>query len=191
MKLIAITGGIGAGKSVVSRILSSMGYDVYDTDSKAKTISQSSAVIARIFHHFGESVFIDGNLNRVKLAEIVFADKEKLSILNQIIHPAVIDDILAWKNNNLSEILFIETAILYQSGLNRHVEEVWEIVSPIETRIERVMLRNNISRQQVIERVNSQNHLPDPCEIIPPTFQIINDNHTPVLPQILKLLKSA
>ena len=96
------------------------------------------------------------------------------------------DDIFKWIETSNGSILFIETAILYQSGLDKIVDEVWEVTAPMELRINRVMSRNNISRQDVISRIKSQQiQIENPH---PNIKQIVNDLHTPIIPQILKLI---
>lgn len=192
MLLIAITGGIGAGKSVVSRILVSMGYEVYDTDSNAKRLMDASpAIKAALVSAFGSEVVVEGDIDRKKLAEIVFADSRKLAVLNGIVHKAVIDDIMVWSRDRAPKdnTLFVETAVLYQSGLDRHVDEVWEVTAPEEVRLHRVMNRNNMSRRDVMARIASQK-VDDTERTIPMVHTLCNDDVTPLLPQVLVRIDS-
>ena len=185
-ELIAITGGIGCGKSIVSLILKEMGYEVYDCDWKAKYLMDNSPTIKNCLKSvFGNDIIIDGTINRVKLASIVFNNKEKLVKLNNIVHSSVKEDLISWKlENSHKKLLFVETAILYQSGLDSIVDEVWEVNAPLEIRIERVMKRNNISRQDVLSRIESQK-----CEILTPADYIItNDDKVAILPQLVTIL---
>ena len=185
-ELIAITGGIGCGKSIVSLILKEMGYEVYDCDWKAKYLMDNSPTIKDCLKStFGNDIIIDGTINRVKLANIVFNNKEKLVKLNNIVHSSVKEDLISWKlENSHNKLLFVETAILYQSGLDKVVDEVWEVNAPIEIRIERVMKRNNISRQDVLSRIESQKH-----EILTQADYIItNDDKVAILPQLVTIL---
>lgn len=188
-RLTAITGGIGAGKSVVSRVLRAMGYDVFDCDSEAKIIMDSDDEIKRRLHNeiSPQAVRPDGTIDRGHISSIVFSDPQKLTALNAIVHEAVRHRISEWqKESHLADRLFVETAILYQSGLDSMVDDVWEVVAPEEIRILRVMERNNCDRQAVIERILSQTFLP---AVPHPAVHIIdNDGFTPVLPQILALL---
>ncbi|MDE5594782.1 MAG: dephospho-CoA kinase [Muribaculaceae bacterium] len=190
-KLTAITGGIGAGKSVVSKILRTMGYPVFDCDSEAKHLMDSSPEIkaALIEKISPEAVDGRGNINRSHIAQIVFSDSKKLEQLNTIVHTAVRNEIERWRKNNSDNKvqLFVETAILYQSQLDKAVDDVWEVVAPDEVRILRVMDRNHCSRQDVISRIEAQSFVPDvPHNSIK---TITNDDFTPVLPQILNLLE--
>lgn len=185
-ELIAITGGIGCGKSIVSLILKEMGYEVYDCDWKAKYLMDNSPTIKDCLKStFGNDIIIDGTINRVKLANIVFNNKEKLVKLNNIVHSSVKEDLISWKlENSHKKLLFVETAILYQSGLDMVVDEVWEVNAPLEIRIERVMKRNNISRQDVLSRIESQKY-----EILTQADYIItNDDKVAILPQLVTIL---
>lgn len=185
-ELIAITGGIGCGKSIVSLILKEMGYEVYDCDWKAKYLMDNSPTIKDCLKStFGNDIIIDGTINRVKLANIVFNNKEKLVKLNNIVHSSVKEDLISWKlENSHKKLLFVETAILYQSGLDSIVDEVWEVNAPLEIRIERVMKRNNISRQDVLSRIESQKY-----EILTQADYIItNDDKVAILPQLVTIL---
>jgi dephospho-CoA kinase len=185
-ELIAITGGIGCGKSIVSLILKEMGYQVYDCDWKAKYLMDNSPTIKDCLKStFGNDIIIDGTINRVKLANIVFNNKEKLVKLNNIVHSSVKEDLISWKlENSHKKLLFVETAILYQSGLDSIVDEVWEVNAPLEIRIERVMKRNNISRQEVLSRIESQKY-----EILTQADYIItNDDKVAILPQLVTIL---
>ena len=185
-ELIAITGGIGCGKSIVSLILKEMGYEVYDCDWKAKYLMDNSPTIKDCLKStFGNDIIIDGTINRVKLANIVFNNKEKLVKLNNIVHSSVKEDLISWKlENSHKKLLFVETAILYQSGLDMVVDEVWEVNAPLEIRIERVMKRNNISRQDVLSRIESQKY-----EILTQVDYIItNDDKVAILPQLVTIL---
>lgn len=182
--LIAITGGIGSGKSVVSKMLTSMGYPVYDCDSRAKTLMDNSEEIKlRLCNEVLSDCVIDGKIDRKRLAEKVFKDKEALNRLNQIVHSSVRIDLMTWSGLNQSEIQFVETAILYQSGIDEMVDQVWDVDAPFDLRIERVMKRNSMSREDVIDRITSQE------EFVPENLhrvivRLINDGTQPMLPQV-------
>lgn len=191
-KTICISGGIGSGKSVVCHALRAMGHPVYDTDTEARRIMDADPAIARLIAEriSPECIKADGSIHRPTLASIVFADAEKLETLNSIVHAAVRRDLASWIERHFGRgTAFVETAILYQSGLDRMVDEVWEVTAPEETRIERVMARNSLSREQVVARIHSQ-RLPEGTSLHPRTLEITNDNLTPLLPQIEHLLGS-
>ena len=189
-RLIAITGGIGCGKSVVSNILRALGYLVYDCDSEAKKLMNESDYIKSAIGQkiSKEAITSDGLINRPVLAKIVFNDHKLLSQLNSIVHSAVKNDIINWtKQHQTQHTLFVETAILYQSGINLFVDEVWEIQAPIDLRINRVILRNNTTAEDVQSRINSQQYNIE--KLHDNTKYIVNDNIKPILPQILNLIK--
>ncbi len=187
-KIIAISGGIGCGKTVVSTILRYMGYIVYDCDNNAKILMDNSDFIKkRIESEISPDAIVNNSINRQVLGKIVFKDKNILNSLNQIVHGAVKEDISLWiADNSGQSIIFIETAILYQSGIDKLVDEVWEVSAPVDIRIDRVIKRNNTTKDDVINRIKSQQieitkrH----CNI----KKICNDGKSPILPQILNLL---
>ncbi len=190
---IAISGGIGSGKSVVCRILTAMGMPVYDCDCHAKYLMDSSSAIKnRIASEIcREAIDAEGNIDRTALANKVFNDRCALSALNSIVHQAVKDDYLSWRDDEaFPDCVFIETAILYQSGIDRMVDEVWEVIAPVDVRVRRVMSRNNLSEAEVLKRIESQDsYIPDSMHGC--VRKIINDGTVPVLPQIEDSLKSS
>ncbi len=186
--IVAISGGIGSGKSVVSRVLHAIGYSVYDCDSQAKSLMDADDEIkrriAREIH--AEAITPDFKIDRKLLSQIVFSDKHKLEILNSIVHASVRSDICAWANSKKEGLLFVETAILYQSGLDSMVDAVWEVTAPDSIRVERVMRRNGLRRSDVLRRIESQRYVPD--VVHPRVSEIVNDNRRSVLLQIQALL---
>lgn len=188
-EIVAITGGIGAGKSVVSRVLRALGYPVYDSDSRAKALMDSDAAIKeRLAVEIAREVICGDAIDRAALARIVFADSVKLAKLNAIVHEAVRLDIAGWVRRQSARRVFVETAILYQSGLNRMVDAEWRVTAPEALRIERVMARNGLSADAVRARIESQRFEPAPDEPGPELHELLNDGATPLLPQIEALL---
>lgn len=188
-QLIAIAGGIGCGKSIVSRILTAMGNMVYDSDSRAKRLMDNSDEIKSAIAKeiCAEAITPDNRIDRRKLASIVFGEKEKLEKLNSIVHSAVKKDILKWRESNTAEKLWVESAIIYESGISEMVDEVWDVTAPEELRISRVVNRNGISPDEVKQRIDAQNiTVTNPHKH---TFTLLNDGVQPLLPQILNLLK--
>ena len=173
-KIIAITGGIGSGKSVVSSILRNMGYNVYDSDIEARILMDNC----------------NGLIDRKKLSEIVFSDTGKLRDLNHIVHGAVIKHFIEWVKNNGDPVIFIETAILYESGLDKYVNDIWEVNAPEHIRIQRVMKRNHMPEAEVKRRIDVQSKHGD--KVDQRKHQIINNNdEAALIPQILYLLDEA
>ena len=187
--LVAITGGIGAGKSVVSRILRAKGYHVYDCDSRARAIMDSDPEIKtrlRTEIHPG-AVLPDGTIDRPLVASVVFTDPGRLAALNAIVHRAVRDDIARWRATTGAPLAFIETAILYQSGLDRMVDEIWEVDAPEEIRVARACSRDNTSPEAVRRRIASQapkklQNAPDvPTTQLPSSLLLNDDCHSLLL----------
>lgn len=187
MYTIAITGGIGSGKSVVSAILRIMGYSVYDTDAEARRIMDTSPAIKQAIADriAARAITPDGQIDRVELGRIVFADQEKLQILNHIVHASVREHFCRWREH--CNIAFVETAILYQSHIDTLVDEVWEVTASENVRIDRVMKRNGIPAEHVRARIESQRIKPS-CPH--PNVRIItNEPSVALLPQILDRLR--
>ena len=188
--IIGISGGIGSGKSVVSRILRIWGYPVFDCDSEAKALMDADDNIKNnLSTLISTEVVADGVIDRRRLAEIVFADEAKLAILNSIVHSAVRQYFTEWARNNDAPVVFAESAILHSSGMIADVDFEWHVDAPCDIRIERVCRRNGMTPDQVKARMASQkaDETPD-CYPVPLTL-IINDNATPLLPQLTTALK--
>lgn len=188
--LTAVCGGIGAGKSVVSRVLRAMSYEVFDCDSEAKALMDNDTHIKqRLTNEITpDAVRPDGTINRQAVSATVFADADKLCRLNEIVHTAVKQRLADWYRRRAikGRRLFVETALLYQSGLDRLADEVWEVTAPDDLRVERVIRRNGLSADEVRARIDSQTFTPESAHSN--VSFIVNDNLTPVIPQILKLL---
>ena len=184
-KLIAVCGGIGAGKSTVTRLLRIMGYPVYDCDSQAKRLMEDSEPVKQqLIDLFGPTAYIGNHLNRQLIASQVFNDKSLLNKLNSIVHPAVKSDIIHWAHNNQEdELLFVETAILKESNLEQLFDNIIYVTAPIDIRIRRVMKRSNLTHSQVMERINNQDStIPQNAAII------INDDTNSIIAQTLQIL---
>lgn len=190
MKLIAITGGIGSGKSVVAHLVTVMGYQVYDCDSRAKALmTGNDEVRHQLVEAFGEDTYLaDGSLNRQHLSAVAFGNDEALSRLNGIVHPATARDMMQWAEaiaGNGAEVAFIETALLRTAGLDKLVDEVWHVTAPTDVRITRVMNRSGLTARQVQDRIASQ---AVEEETAPDEKVIVNDDISAVLPQVIHLL---
>jgi len=185
MKIIAITGGIGTGKSVISQVLRVMGYPVYDCDSEAKRLMVTDAsLISGIKRLLGDEAYkADGSLNRQYVSSCIFSDTSLVNAMNALVHPAVLADIERWANGTGCDINFVETALLRESNMSSIIHEVWTVTAPIEVRIERVARRSGLTEEQTRARIASQSN-----ELIENASVIVNDGVKPVLPQVLALL---
>ena len=156
--VVGLTGGIGSGKSTIARQLRMMGYMVYDSDSQAKRIIvENLSVRKQLIQLFGEEVFIDGVYQTNIVAQQVFADKCLLEKLNAIVHPAVRADIEKQKASmGVGELLFVECAILYSSGIHALCEKVVLVTAPEEIRLQRTIQRDHSTIDKVRARMRAQ-----------------------------------
>ena len=189
MKIIGLTGGIGSGKSTIAKCLQVMGYPVYSADDEARRLTNSHPlIIDGLKQLFGESIYVNGSLNRKEVASRVFSDKEILEKINALIHPIVKNDFDLWcDNKNQLSYVFQESAILFEQASQARFFKTILVVAPLKLRIERVMKRDGVSEQDVMKRVNSQ--LADDIKIDLADFVIHCDEKQLVLPQILAIIK--
>jgi dephospho-CoA kinase len=192
-RIIGLTGGIGSGKTRIANYIQSKGIPVYISDLEAKTVMNSPEIIEKIVATFGSDIKdFNESLNREKLASIVFNESEKLKKLNAIVHPAVKKHFENWVlQHQKSPFIIKEAAILFESGSYKDCDDIITISSPLETRISRVLIRDNSTREKVLQRINNQ--LSDEERIARSQFVIINENFDETKKQvdvILNLLKN-
>ena len=160
MKIIGITGGIGSGKSTVVKMFKDLAIPVYVADARAKELMQDSKELkADIIQLLGKNAYINGKLNRKFIASEVFTDQEKLNALNAIVHPAVHKDFRKWikeQDETVVSYCIYEAAILFESGRQHICDSVILVTAPQSVRIDRVVRRDNVSRDQVLERMSHQ-----------------------------------
>ncbi|HRZ97157.1 MAG TPA: dephospho-CoA kinase [Paludibacter sp.] len=156
--IIGITGGIGSGKTTFANILRKNGYFVYDSDVEAKKLQNENAVLRnKLIETFGADIYKSNELDRKKLASIVFGNPELLQKLNSIVHPAVLENFLHWKEFHTKEkCLFLESALLFESKFNLLTDKIILITASEHVRIKRVMKRDDISDEQVKLRIKNQ-----------------------------------
>lgn len=187
---IGITGGIGSGKSVVSRLLGVMGIPVYDSDSETKRLMASDGVIRKELQALvGEEVYAGGVLNKPLLASYLFANSENARRVNGIIHPRVKEDFRQWvQRHSACPIVGIESAILVEAGFADEVDSIVMVYAPEEVRIARAVRRDASSRELIEKRVRGQ--MNDEEKRRYADFVIANDDATPLIPQVLELIAS-
>jgi dephospho-CoA kinase len=187
-KIIGLTGGIGSGKTTIANHFMAEGIPVYIADDEARKIMQSDEIIAEIRKNFGNTVFENGILNREKLAQIVFNEPEKLELLNAIIHPAVKKHFHKWiLDHKNSSFIIYETAILFESGSYKDCDKIITVTAPMESRIQRVIQRDNTTREKVLKRINAQWN--DNQRIAKSDFVIVNDAPEMAKSEVDKILK--
>lgn len=187
---IGITGGIGSGKSVVSRIMTVMGIPVYNSDAEARRLMNTDFVIREeLISLLGEGVYREGELNKPLLSSYLFANPENANRINSIVHPRVREDFCQWaSDNSLADILAQESAILFESGFADMFDKTVMVYAPLEIRVARVMQRDGLSEEAVLQRVQRQ--MDDDRKKLMADYVIVNDDITPLIPQVEKLVGS-
>ena len=158
MSIIGLTGGIGSGKTFVSKIFNSNDvFVIFDSDLCAKQIMENNIdVIDMVKEKIGKKSYKDGLIQTKYISDIIFSDKEKLNVLNNIVHPKVLEELKKFKYNNLNKLIIIESAILFETGIYLQNEYNILVKAPLEDRINRVMNRDKVSKVDVLKRINSQ-----------------------------------
>jgi dephospho-CoA kinase len=186
---IGLTGGIGSGKSTVAKLFETMGCAIYNSDDRAKALYFNTAVKLEIIKLLGkESYLNEREINPKYISGKVFSDKNLLDQLNKILHPAVKTDFQEFINQFNKETLIIkESALLFEMGIYKELDCNILVTSSKETKIERVMKRNVISREEVEKRMQSQwtDELKEPLA----DYIISNDKTTPLIPQVLSIIE--
>lgn len=159
--LIGITGGIGSGKSTLSRFLREKGYEVYDTDLEARRLQDEDPyIVEQTRQLFGDDIYVDGHLDRPRVASQVFVFPDLLAELTAIVHPIVHNDILLWAARYPDDqLLFVESAVMFESSFYKLMDKIILVTADEEIRIQRVMHRDHVRREQVMARIKNQ--IPD------------------------------
>lgn len=187
MICIGITGGMGSGKTVIASLFEIMGIPVYIADEESKKLSDASPLIrAQLVDLFGESIYTPTGLDRSMLARHIFGNPVTLAQVNAIIHPVVNSHFIEWINRQAGAVCAIESAILFESGFNRVVDYSLMVYAPLEVRIERVLRRGGLAREEVIRRINNQ--LSDEVKKEKADHVIFNDDIHAIIPQVISFL---
>ena len=175
MKIVGLTGGIGSGKSTVLKQFEDLGINTYSADKAAKKLINSDEdLIESIKSLFGDNIYDNNILDTIKLSKIVFQDSHKLESLNSIVHPAVAKDFKSFIKTNHGDYIVKEVAIIFETNTEDNYDKIILVRAPIEDRIKRVVLRDNITKDDVIRRVNNQI---DDSTIIDKCDYIIDNNN--------------
>ena len=187
MKIIGITGGIGSGKTTITKYIESLGYPIYIADDEAKKLLDLEEVINEIRKTFGEEVIENNLVDKKKLATFVFGNKDKLKQLNEIIHPKVRQHFINWVKQINSEIVFKEAAILFESGAYKDCDYRKLVTAPEDVRVERVIKRDNTTKEDIIKRIRSQWSDEDKAKLS--NYVINNIDLEESKKQIIKIIK--
>lgn len=186
MLKIGLTGGIGSGKSTVAGIFNVLGIPVFDADSEAKKIMQTDEALSKaIQKEFGEHTYTVGKLNRTALANIVFGDPYRLAKLNAIVHPATIAAAVTWMKQQTTPYVIKEAALMFEAGSAAGLDYIVGVYAPRHVRINRVMNRDDVSREKVLERMNRQ--INEEIKMRLCDFVVVNDEQQLLIPQVTKL----
>ena len=185
---VAITGGIGCGKSYVSEMLEERGIPVYNADTESKRLTLSNAEIRnKLIALLGEEIYANGELNKPMLASYLFASTENAVRINGIIHPVVKEDFKRWLTNHTEkEITAFESAILYEAGFEDSVDAVLVVFAPRELRLERAMNRDKATREQIEARMSAQMEDEEKCRRA--DFVVHNDGSLPLDEQLTSFI---
>lgn len=186
---IGITGGIGSGKSVICKLIETLGFPVYYSDNRAKElINNSPTIINFLKEKYGKDIYINKKINKKKFASIIFNSKEELKIVNSIIHPEVAKDFTNWATEQKSKIVFQESALIFESRIENRFDYIIGVIAKHKTRVVRVINRETCTIEDVEERIKNQ--LSQDIIIEKSDFIIKNENNHPILPQLLNILEN-
>lgn len=186
MLRIGLTGGIGSGKSTVAKIFETLGIPVYYADDASKRLMNENDELKKaIQNNFGSATYTDGKLNRRALSSFVFNDAGKLALLNSIVHPATIKDAEDWMLKQTAPYAIKEAALIFESGSQEYLDKVIGVYAPVAVRINRVMQRDNVTREEVVSRMNKQ--IKEEIKMRLCDYVIVNDELELLIPQVIKL----
>lgn len=183
---LGVTGGIGSGKTSVCRVFRVLGIPVFAADEVAKEILDNDMSIRlAITTIAGKDIYSSGRLNRAELADLIFRDKSLLERVNSIVHPAVFAAFREWTTRQASPYVIMEAAILIESGASKLVDRIATVVAPIQERIDRVKRRNNLTYEQVCDRISNQ--IGDDERMKHSNYVIRNSENDMIIPAILDI----
>lgn len=186
MLRIGLTGGIGSGKTTVAKIFELLNVPLYYADEASKRLYHTDKdLIAQIKKNFGEDVYTEEQLNRSKLAAIVFNDPSKLELLNNLVHPPTIRDAQEWMEKQTAPYAIKEAAVLFESGSASGLDYVIGVSAPAHLRIKRAMDRDGVTREQVLSRAARQ--MDEEIKMRLCDFLIVNNEQELVIPQVMEL----
>jgi len=188
MKKIGITGGIGSGKTYVASVFQSLGIPIFNADIQAKKIMTSSEKLIKLVkEEFGNDIYKDSDLNKEKLASIVFSNSDKLQKLNSLVHPIVKEEFNNWCKKQTSPYVIKEAAILFESNSHIGLDAVICVSAPLELRIERLLNRDDYSEKEIKKRIENQISQEEKEKLS--DYIIVNDEKELLLPKIIKIHK--
>ncbi len=190
MKVLAVTGGIGSGKSHIVKIFSALGIPVYLADDRTKALyDQDKDLLRQLVTLLGGSIIVEGKLQKSVMAGIIFNDRNLLEGVEKIVHPFVVKDFLSWKRKEVGErtpfVIFESAIFLEKPPLLSLADKVLTVSAPIELRRERISKRDNLSEEQINSRV--ENQWSDAEREAKADYVIYSDENSALLPQVLSI----
>jgi dephospho-CoA kinase len=183
---VGLTGGIGSGKSVVARIFTILGIPVFDADKEAKKIMETDRSLREVLiTEFGPETYESDKLNRPHLARIVFNNAERLDKLNALVHPVTIKAANDWMQTKQTPYVVKEAALLFESGSSENLDYIIGVFAPVHVRIQRVIERDQLTREEVKARINRQ--IQDEIKMKLCDFILVNDEQHLLIPQVVEL----
>ncbi len=186
MLKVGVTGGIGAGKSIVCKIFEVLGVPVYYADEAAKELmQQNEKLIAELKIHFSDAVYDGVNLNRKYLSNLIFNNPEKRELLNTIVHPYVIQDGIDWMKKQQSPYAIKEAALIFESGSQESLDHIIGVFAPNSLKILRTIKRDHSTREEVLQKIESQ--IEDGIKMKLCDDVITNDDQHLLIPQVIAI----
>jgi len=183
---LGVTGGIGSGKTTVCRMFNVLGVPVFVADDAAHSLTNNDPKIKEQINKVaGKDLYAAGQLDRKELAQMIFSRPELLHRVNEIVHPAVLDNFEEWASSKNTPYVIMEAAILFESNADKLVDRVVSVSAPVDERIARVMGRSEMTRGQVLERINNQ--LDDEERDERAYYVINNSDNEMIIQEILKI----
>lgn len=183
---LGVTGGIGSGKTSVCRVFNVLGIPVFSADETAREIMESDPVISEKVNMIaGRNMYTGGRLDRDTLAGLIFNNRELLVKINNAVHPVVREKFVKWSEEQESGYIILEAAILFESGTYKILDRILTVITPLEERIERVMKRNYLTREQVLDRIRNQSD--DDFKISRSDYIVNNSDNDMIIPAIVKI----
>ena len=187
MLKIGITGGIGSGKTYICQIIEKMGYQVFYSDIEAKKLmSNNTVLIKKIKKIIGENAFLNGEINKPIIRSFLFKNEQNKEILNEIIHPFVFQEFEQWSKLKEEEIIFNESALLFETGSYKRFNKIILITAPEEVKVNRLIKRDQLTREEIVKRFQAQ--LDDTIKKQKADYIIDNNDKELLIPQINKIL---
>jgi len=192
MLRVGLTGGIGSGKSTVAKIFEVLGIPVYYADDAARSLMNTDEELKKsIISEFGNESYVNDQLNRAYIASLVFNDVKKLELLNSLTHPATIRDAERWmqqiaeSRGQTSRYVIKEAALIFESGSAENLDYVIGVYTPLPLRIKRIMDRDRVTRDEVMQRINRQ--IDEDIKMRLCDKVIVNDEQQLIITQVLQL----